>query len=188
MDGTEVRAEPKTLTQLPERLHHNAFVVRDQEANRRFFEDVLGMPLVATWCERAYNNDLKRDVDYCHTFFGMADGGALAFFQFADAEMYERTKPVFSPVASFQHIALKVDGPTFDEIERRLEEAEIPRRVTDHGYCKSIYATSPDGLRVEFTVDPPHVEDINARRRADAHSELARWLKGDRQPNNLDRH
>jgi len=28
--------------------------------------------------------DLGRDVDFCHTFFGLADGGALAFFQFAD--------------------------------------------------------------------------------------------------------
>jgi hypothetical protein len=47
---------------------------------------------------------------------------------------------------------------------------------------------SPDRLYVEFTVDPPHVADINATRLADAHSELARWIKGDRTPNNLDRH
>ena len=29
------------LSKLPSRLHHNAFVVRDHEVNRRFFEDVL---------------------------------------------------------------------------------------------------------------------------------------------------
>jgi hypothetical protein len=51
----------------------------------------------------------------------------------------------------------------------------------------SLYATSPDGLRVEFTVDPANVEEINAVRRADAHSELERWLAGDRAVNNLQR-
>ena len=170
MDGAEVRVDAGTGTRLPLRLHHNAFVVRDQEANRKFFEDILGMPLVATWCERTYNADLGRDVDYCHTFFGLADGGALAFFQFADEEMYRRSKAIFPEFPSFNHIAMKVDRKTFDAIERRLKEADIPRRVIDHGYCESIYATSPDGLRVEFTVDPPHVEKINAKRRADAHS------------------
>jgi catechol 2,3-dioxygenase-like lactoylglutathione lyase family enzyme len=112
------------LPELPQRLHHYAFVIRDHEVNRHFFEDVLGLPLVAK---------------------------------------------------------------TFDEIDRRLAAAAIPRRQTDHGYCVSLYATSPDGLRVEFTVDPPNVDDINALRRADAHAELERWLAGDHAVNNLER-
>ena len=33
------------------RLHHNAYVTRDQEATRRFYEDLIGLPLIATWCE-----------------------------------------------------------------------------------------------------------------------------------------
>jgi hypothetical protein len=37
---------------------------------------------------------------------------------------------------------------------------------------------------VEFTADHPAVDKINATRRADAHSELKRWLAGDRTPNN----
>ena len=116
-------APPTQLSRLPLRLHHYAFVVRDQEVNRRFFEDVLGLPLVATWCERVFNAEVQREVAYCHTFFGLADGGALAFFQFADEEMYERSKAVYPQVARFQHIALKVDRATFDEInaERRAD-------------------------------------------------------------------
>ncbi len=192
MDGAKAHANPGAATeagtQLPLRLHHNAYVVRDHEVNRKFFEDVLGMPLVATWCEKTFMPSVQREVEYCHAFFGLADGGALAFFQFADPDMYERTKAIFPPIASFNHIAMKVDGTTFDAIERRLKAASVPNSITDHGYCKSIYATSPDGLRVEFTVDPPHVEEINKKRRADAHSELARWLGGDHRPNNLDRH
>ena len=173
------------LPQLPLRLHHSAFVVRDQEANRKFFEDVLGMPLVATWCERAFNADLQREIAYCHTFFGLADGGELAFFQFSDDSMYEVSKSADGPLGRFRHIALKVDRKTFDEIERRVTAAQVPRRVTDHGYCLSLYVTSPDGFRVEFTVDPEDVEQINALRRADAHSELARWLNGNHDTNNV---
>jgi len=175
------------LPELPQRLHHYAFVVRDHEVNRQFFEDVLGLPLVATWCERTFNTEVQREVDYCHTFFGLADGSALAFFQFADAEVYERSKAVYPQIGRFQHIALKVDRKTFDAIDGRLAAAGVPRRQTDHGYCVSLYATSPDGLRVEFTVDPANVEDINAVRRADAHAELKRWLAGDHAVNNLER-
>ena len=68
------------LSKLPSRLHHNAFVVKDHEINRRFFEDLLGIPLVATWCEKNFSAELQREVEFCHTFFAMADGGALAFF------------------------------------------------------------------------------------------------------------
>jgi glyoxylase I family protein len=38
---------------------------------------------------------------------------------------------------------------------------------------------------VEFTVDHPDVEKINSTRRADAHSELKRWLAGDHRSNNM---
>src|ERR1700740_1923663 len=80
------------LSRLPSRLHHNAFVVRDHEVNRRFFEDLLGIPLVATWCEKNFSAELQREVEFCHTFFAMADGGALAFFQFAHPQLYEMTQ------------------------------------------------------------------------------------------------
>ena len=90
-------AEAKLLPELPLRLHHNAYVVKDHEANRRFLEDLLGIPLVATWCERTYRADLGREVDFCHTFFGLADGSALAFFQFADEEMYALTQAKSPP-------------------------------------------------------------------------------------------
>jgi catechol 2,3-dioxygenase-like lactoylglutathione lyase family enzyme len=178
---------PPSEAPLPLRLHHYAFVVRDQEENRKFFEDVLGLPLVATWCERAHIPDFGREVDYCHTFFGLADGGALAFFQFADEEIYEKVRNVEAEVGRFRHIALKVEPETYDAIEARLEAAGIERRHTDHGYCRSMYTMSPDGLRVEFTVDPDNADEIAAMRKDDAHAELARWLAGDHRINNEDR-
>jgi catechol 2,3-dioxygenase-like lactoylglutathione lyase family enzyme len=191
MDTIERTAQaPSTLLpELPLRLHHNAYVVKDHEANRRFLEDLLGIPLVATWCERTWREDLGRHVDFCHTFFGLADGGALAFFQFADPEMYTLTQAKSPPkVGSHYHIALKVGDRTYDELKDRLNAASEKFRETDHGYCKSIYANSPDGMILEFTCDPPDVAEIDRIRRADAHSELARWLGGDRHVNNQLRH
>ena len=35
----------------PTRLHHYAFPTKDQEATRAFYEDMIGLPLVATWSE-----------------------------------------------------------------------------------------------------------------------------------------
>jgi len=171
---------------LPLRLHHYAWVTKDHEANRRFFEDVLGIPLVATWCERAWNAEAGRELEYCHAFYGLADGGAIAFFQFADPEDYERFKAQHPKAARFGHIALKVTREGFEDAERRLQANGIPYRVTDHGYCRSLYMMTPDELKLEFTLDPDNVADIDAARRAVAHAELKRWLAGDRTPNNSD--
>jgi glyoxylase I family protein len=165
---------------LPSRLHHHAFVVADQARTRQFYEDVLGMPLVATWCER--ENLRGKEREYCHTFFSLADGSALAFFQFADAADHAELSA--SAPQSLNHVALAVDESGQDELIRRLEANDVRYRIVDHGYCRSLYVSDPDGLAVEFTCDAPNVENINARRRADAHAELSRWLGGDRTPNN----
>jgi catechol 2,3-dioxygenase-like lactoylglutathione lyase family enzyme len=182
MANPQTGTDYKPLPRLPQRLHHYAIVIKDQEANRQFFEDILGIPLVATWCERAFNADLKREIDYCHTFYGLEDGGALAFFQYADPEVYDQLKPTKLQIG--QHIAFKTDRETFDEICRRLEDAGMTYRRVDHGYCLSIYAQSPDDLRVEFTVDCDNIDEIAEMRRKDAHSELKRWLAGDHTINN----
>lgn len=186
MSDQQKAAAGNILPRLPERLHHYAIVIRDQETNRKFFEDLLGIPLSATWCERAFNHDLQREIDYCHTFYEIGDGGALAFFQYADPEAYERLKPANLTIG--QHIAFKTDQQTLGEICRRLDAAGHKYRRIDHGYCLSVYVQSPDDLRVEFTVDCEDIDDIMAMRRADAHSELARWLAGDHRPNNDIRH
>jgi hypothetical protein len=48
-----------------------------------------------------------------------------------------------------------------------------------------VYATDPNGMIVEFTLDHPDVEKINATQRGRAHAELKRWLAGDHTSNNM---
>lgn len=165
---------------LPQRLHHHAFVVRDQEATRHFYEDVLGMPLVATWCEREVVRGRERT--YCHTFFELADGSALAFFQFVDPADHDELAS--KEPNTLNHVALAVDAESQAVIADRLNANAKYGRVVEHGYCRSLYVSDPDGLTVEFTCDAPNAAAINEKRRADAHDELRRWLAGDHTPNN----
>ena len=166
------------------RLHHNAYVTRDMEAVRRFYEDVVGFPLVATWCEKTELFGKERT--YMHCFFDIGDGECLAFFQFADEGDQQEFGPELPP-SGFRHIALKVDQPTQDGIRDRLAGAgyaEPDTYVLNHGYCYSLYVFDPSGLLVEFTVDDPNVLQINRDRLPKAHRELEQWLAGDHTPNN----
>ena len=164
----------RTQVRRPRRLHHAAWITRDQEATRHFYEDILGLPLVATWAEKSSANGRE----YCHTFFALGDGGALAFFQYADQD--ENPVDLNSP----GHIAFECDAETQQGIKERLERHGYTLRVTDHGYCVSLYVTDPNNLRLEFTVDHPEVERINAHQLENAHEALRRWLSGDHTPNN----
>jgi glyoxylase I family protein len=171
-------------TQLPARLHHTAYVTKDQEATRAFYEGLIGLPLVATWSEADELFGAERV--YCHTFFGLEDGSALAFFQFANKEDQDLFDPALLP-SPFRHIALKVSAELQDDIQGRLTDAGWKPEETfvlEHGYCRSLYTTDPNGMILEFTVDVDHADDISADRRPVAHEELRRWLAGDHTSNN----
>jgi glyoxylase I family protein len=165
----------------PLRLHHNAFVVADQERTRAFYEDVLGLPLRATWIEISEN--LKGEC-YCHSFYGLADGSALAFFTFANPEIQQRVYGGGEPKNLYHHIALAVNKETQDRIRSRCQAASVKTRDVDHGYCKSLYLTDPDGLIVEFTLDAPDIAAIDAYQARVARESLAAWQAGERRPNN----
>jgi len=179
-----VPAEALVTGRLPIRLHHNAYVTNDLAATREFYEEVIGMPLVATWAEVA---ELQgKTVEYCHCFFGIQDGSALAFFQFVDADDQRHFGPELAS-SPFRHIALATDERTQNEIGDRIKMAGItaPRTFRiDHGYCLSLYVVDPNGLILEFTLDPPDIDALNATKLASAHDDLARWLRGDHSPNN----
>jgi catechol 2,3-dioxygenase-like lactoylglutathione lyase family enzyme len=171
-------------SELPSRLHHTAYVTKDHEANRAFYEDLIGLPLIATWTEVDELFGAQRT--YAHTFYGLGDGSALAFFQFADAEDQALFGPEI-PSSPFIHIALKVTPEVQAAIEKRLSDAAWRTEETyvlEHGYCRSLYTTDPNGMLLEFTVDVPNVGEIGATRQATATEDLKRWLGGDHSSNN----
>jgi catechol 2,3-dioxygenase-like lactoylglutathione lyase family enzyme len=173
---------------LPGRLHHTAYVTKDLEATRRFYEDVIGLPLVATWCEKDELFGAERT--YCHCFFALGDGSALAFFQFADPGDQALFGPDM-PESPFHHIALHVEKDAQAEIEARIAAAGYvapDTYVLEHGYCRSVYIKDPNGMILEFTCDEPAALELDAEKRRTAHEELRRWLSGDHSTNNGFRH
>lgn len=173
-----------TMTSPALRLHHTAYVSKDLEATRAFYEDILGFPLVATWSEADPLFGAMRT--YCHVFFELADGSALAFFQFATEDDDALFNPELTP-SPFRHIALKVTKEAQDAIAKRLADSGWKPEgtyVLEHGYCTSLYTEDPNGMLLEFTYDTPGAEEINAQRRLDAHDTLKRWLAGDHTGNN----
>ena len=170
----------------PTRLHHTAYVSKNLEKTRAFYEDLIGLPLVATWRE---SDELFGAVrTYCHCFFELEDGSALAFFQFVD----ERDQAQFGPelpASPFIHIALQVDASTQAAVAARLAAAgyrEPETYVLEHGYCRSLYVKDPDGMIVELTHDAPEAvrPDVVAARRESAHRTLAEWIAGNHTSNN----
>ena len=169
MDTIEVQrtagitAEP--LPSLPLRLHHHAYVVKDHEANRRFIEDLLGIPLVATWCEKSHNSETGEEIEFCHAFFGLADGSALAFFGFADPKMYQRTQAkVPAEIGRYDLRTHAVDsragfpGQPYDVAVDGDGTAWITSSYEDHAPARNAFAMSSS-----VRIPPPTVSGMNNR-------------------------
>ena len=183
--GKSAPSAATPLKQLPLRYHHYAIPVRNMEATRHFMEDILGLPLVAAWCETTPMLDSAVPISYVHAFFGLGDDSVVAFFQFADEDYERRVMPPGAPeIGRFDHLALKSTRATIEEIIERCNQWGVPYRTTNHGYVKSIYVTTPDGLYLEFAEEPPYAEEMRATMRETAHADLERWMAGDHSTHN----
>src|SRR5262244_119280 len=113
-----MEAEPKPFR--VRGMHHHAFRSRDIEKTCKFYEEVIGLPLIATFVET--DNPLYKDgASYIHVFFELGDGSCLAFFQFQP----NGAATGFAARDSFDHhIALEVEGgvEAIGVVERRYKE------------------------------------------------------------------
>ena len=102
-----------------------------------------------------------------HTFFGMGDGGALAFFQFAEPAGLRSSSVRRCRRRRSTTSRSTVDKETQQAIEARIADGRVSSRpqtyVLEHGYCRSVYVTDPNGLILEFTLDHPDVEQDQPR-------------------------
>ncbi len=160
------------------RLHHSAVVVKDLAASRDFYEGIMGLPLVATWCESSEHLG-----DFCHAFFGLADESSVALFQFADSGKYEALKRP-DALSPYHHLALTGSAQLQDAIRARADAAGLKHYTIDHGFVVSLYLDDPDGHKVEVTYDTQIARDNAELIRNRAAAELERWLAGDHTTNN----
>jgi glyoxylase I family protein len=167
-DKESIMSKPATVFG----LHHFAWRCRDAEETRKFYEDILGLPLVHV----IRLDHVPSTGEYCpyvHVFFEMADGSCIAFFDLGDGQT---ALPSPNTPAWVNHIALRVGSvQELKDMKRRLEAAGVPVvGVTDHHFVESIYFFDPNGFRLELTV-PTGTEEQHQGYRAKAHAELEQW-------------
>ena len=156
-------------------FHHVAFATKDLEATHRFYEDLMGFPLVHSEFEE-YPGDGDGDGDrprawMKHVFYDTGDGECMAFF--ALQNMGER--PDFSTDVStsvglpvwVNHVAVRADNRTRREVRDRMAAAGVtPAMELDHDWCQSSYYLDPNGILVELCEDTPGIEADPRRARA----------------------
>lgn len=155
-------------------LYHFSYPCRDGEETRKFYEDLLGLPLVnCMTSDRVPSTGEEKP--YAHFFFEMGDGSYMAFFDLGENEM-----PLPSPntPAWVMHFAMELDS--VEEVLRmkqRLNEAGVQTTdIVDHDFINSIYFFDPNGLRLEVTArteEPGYLE----KAAGEAHTAMDGWTE-----------
>lgn len=149
-------------------LHHNAYRCRDSEETRKFYEGFLEMQLVNAF--EIKETKTGRQTSALHSFYGMADGSCLAFFEAPDSPFEFKEQQDYD-----LHIALEVEP---GELQRMFEKGKRDgmdtRGISDHGFIDSIYFRDPNGYVIELTAKRPNHDEAmdpaknNARQLLDA--------------------
>lgn len=164
-------------------VHHHAFRTSDMEATRKFWEDLLGMPLVGVFVETT-DPVTEKPSNYMHAFFELGDGNALAFFQFQEG-LYKDTAIRGAQDPFDHHLALEVDSKeAVLAYKEKAEAAGHPCMLIDHGYCYSVYMHDPNGMQVELTTRVKETDEILESAAQTAHEDLKKWLSGVTEANN----
>ena len=132
-------------------VHHLAMICRDVEQTIRFYQDVLGFPLV----ELFENRDYKEST---HFFFDIGNGNLLAFFDFPGLGL----KPGVESIGSVQHVAISIEKERFDTLKERLDARGIKYVGPDRGLSGSIYFKDPNGIQIELLNEP--LREMGGRR------------------------
>jgi catechol 2,3-dioxygenase-like lactoylglutathione lyase family enzyme len=151
------------------KLHHGAFRCRDSEATRRFYEDFLGLPLAGALPIR--RTQTGRPTDTLHTFYRLADGSFIAFFEAPDLPFEFRHQHDFD-----LHLALEVDAEMLRTMmaRGRADGIEV-RGPSDHGFIDSVYFRDPNGYVVELCAKRPGHDEAMDPRLNGARKTLDRW-------------
>jgi len=153
------------------RLHHNAYRCRDSEQTRAFYEDFLGLPLVAAL--EIGLTKTGRATRVLHTFYRLDDSSHLAFFEAPDLPFDFKQQHDFD-----LHIALEVDAPVLPEmLAKGLAQGIETRGISDHGFIDSIYFRDPNGYVIELCVrSAGHDAQLDPTANG-AHETLRRWTR-----------
>ena len=124
-------------------IHHAALICSDVERTIRFYQDLLGFPLV----ELVENRDYQGST---HFFFDLGNQTLLGFFDFPGLGL----QPGIESIGSVQHIAISVARDRWEMLRDRLDDAGVKYFGPDAGIVESMYFKDPDGIQIELLSDP----------------------------------
>jgi catechol 2,3-dioxygenase-like lactoylglutathione lyase family enzyme len=120
-------------------VHHLALLCSDVERTIRFYQDVLGFPLVELFENRDYKGST-------HLFFDLGHDNTLAFFDFPGLDL----GPYREVLGGFHHLAISVDPGQWAAAKQRLEDAGVATHIESE---ISLYFSDPDGVRLELIAE-----------------------------------
>jgi catechol 2,3-dioxygenase-like lactoylglutathione lyase family enzyme len=120
-------------------VHHLALLCSDVERTIRFYQELLGFPLVELFENRDYEGST-------HLFFDIGHDNSLAFFDFPDLGL----RPYAEVLGGFHHLAISVERAQWDAARSRLEDAGIATQIESE---VSLYFSDPDGVRLELIAE-----------------------------------
>jgi len=147
-----------------QRLGHVLIAVRDLEASKRFYIDILGFKL------------LEQEPEHGGVFLGLGNyGNTLDLFQSTDPDAGAPGEAGSLRGIGVRHVAFAVASERdLEEAYFALKEAGVRiERALDHESQKSIYFTDPDGNLLEIVWERADALAIFARGRSDKDKELS---------------
>jgi catechol 2,3-dioxygenase-like lactoylglutathione lyase family enzyme len=120
-------------------VHHIALMCADVERTIRFYQGLLGFPLVEIFENRDYPGST-------HLFFDIGQDNSLAFFDFPGLGL----GPYAEVLGGLHHIALSVTPEAWAEARRNLDDVGLPYQIESE---ISMYFSDPDGVRLELIAE-----------------------------------
>jgi len=121
-------------------VHHVALLSSDVERTTRFYDGVLGFPLIEMFENRDYRGST-------HFFFDIGHGNTLAFFDLPGVDLGDYAEVL----GGLHHLAISIEPDQWEAARTRLDEAGVPYQ---HVSGTSLYFLGPDGERLELISDP----------------------------------
>lgn len=137
--STYLRAPAERGASTVRGFHHVALICKDVEETIKFYQELLGFPLV----------ELVENRDYAgssHFFFDVGNRNLLGFFDFPGHD-----HPAFmETIGGVQHIALSTSPENFTAAKAKLDAAGVSYLGPDRGVDDSLYIRDPNGIGIEF--------------------------------------
>jgi glyoxylase I family protein len=123
-------------------IHHAALICSDVEQTIRFYDGLLGFPLVELTENRDYPGS-------SHFFFDLGNSTLLGFFDFPGLGL----QPAEERIGTVQHVAIGVPPDKHAALRAKLDAEGIPYDGPQRGIPESLYLRDPDGIGIELLSD-----------------------------------